>query len=548
MKKIFFTVAIMATLSSQFVDAARYYVDLHTPLIPTPVLPATVTTVWNSWSSVQQFNAFSNAHSWATAIPDLQYAMYFAKDGDEIWVKRTPANAPYTPMCTPNANFRHNYFLIQKDVAVHGGFNGTETSLTDRWFINQTHLGIEQHKTDYTLWMQGSKSLIDGFFIDFACPRIAGIVMESFTTDDNQVIANTVINGNVFKYSEGSIGHEKLGIINVGGNRTRLSGCGAILYNVVISNFILNSWAPGSATTTSENSLINIDGGRLNIQNVTIADNTADPRNNNPAGIPGLAVTLGLGRRQRVVSNPDLAEANIVNSIIWYRPSSPTGYLPEGDAIKLETFGYGRIFVSYSDIMRSGGSGSSFWTGGIVDFGLNMAQDPVFEIDVNPMPFGHPLAKHLWYKIDQNSPVIDRGINIYPECSPYSYSRLYENFDLKNEMRIENGIIDMGAFEWQPPMYNHYDPAPRRNQEENNENNIFQLYPNPANSITTLQIDGLESEATVFVTDMQGKVIEIFKMKDNTVFINVATYSEGVYFVRVISDKITATKKLIVKK
>ena len=537
-----FVLALCAMFCSQFTFARIIYVDLHNPL-------------YANWAGANHPQAFNNANSWAMAIPDLQYAMYYAQNGDEIWVKETPFSDPYVPMENippvppPNGNIPTppNFFWILNDVHVYGGFAGWERSLNDRvsWFINQTHLSTYQHVADYTLYMQGSNSLIDGFYIDFYCPRIAGIVMESGTADDNQVISNTIIKGNIFKYSGFSPPDEKIGIINVGGSNTITpnSRCiSAKLYNVVIHGFTLNS------SGTDQNSLINVDGGRLTIHNVTIADNVADPRNHNPNGIPGLAVTLGMGGMFGQIINTPI-EVTIINTIIWYRPwYDYLSYNNGSAAIKLEDFGYGTISAYNSDIMDSGGSGSGFWTRNIIDRGNNIDADPEFLIDCYSPTLPANLS-HIWYELcNPANPVVDAGSNTVGICLLNLW--WYNQYDLKNEDRIENGIIDMGAFEWQNWQYNHtanIQRTPRKNDNQDNENNLLQIYPNPASETAILQLGDLTS-GKVFITDLQGRTLETFNITKNNLVIDVTKYQTGIYLVRIVSDKINVTERLIVSK
>src|SRR5690348_1263139 len=67
-------------------------------------------------------DAFSGA-SWATAKQSITNAMAAASAGDQIWV----ASGIYTQLVTMKAG-----------VALYGGFNGTETSLSQRnWSVNR---------------------------------------------------------------------------------------------------------------------------------------------------------------------------------------------------------------------------------------------------------------------------------------------------------------------------------------------------------------------------------------------------------------------------
>lgn len=73
------------------------------------------------------------------------------------------------------------------------------------------------------------------------------------------------------------------------------------------------------------------------------------------------------------------------------------------------------------------------------------------------------------------------------------------------------------------------------------------LYPNPATSYTMLDVQ--MDQATVTVTDLQGRVLESFVMTQNNepVRIETANYEAGVYFVTVKNADARHTVKLLVK-
>ncbi|WP_126652493.1 right-handed parallel beta-helix repeat-containing protein [Chryseobacterium aureum] len=89
-------------------------------------------------STVRYVNANSNAGSapytsWATASNDLQGVINASQIGDEIWV----ASGTYFPTRDPFGNTspsdsRDKTFYLKDGISVYGGFNGTETLLTDR--------------------------------------------------------------------------------------------------------------------------------------------------------------------------------------------------------------------------------------------------------------------------------------------------------------------------------------------------------------------------------------------------------------------------------
>ncbi|MGG2053615.1 InlB B-repeat-containing protein [Lysinibacillus pakistanensis] len=71
----------------------------------------------------------NNGSSWNNAFKDLQSALNAAQSGDEIWI----ATGTYTPTKKISANDpRTATFQMKNGVAIYGGFQGTETKLTER--------------------------------------------------------------------------------------------------------------------------------------------------------------------------------------------------------------------------------------------------------------------------------------------------------------------------------------------------------------------------------------------------------------------------------
>jgi hypothetical protein len=76
------------------------------------------------------------------------------------------------------------------------------------------------------------------------------------------------------------------------------------------------------------------------------------------------------------------------------------------------------------------------------------------------------------------------------------------------------------------------------------------IYPNPATSIATVKVDNMMNEGKVYVTDLSGRLIETRTLNAGAteLQLNVSTYAEGTYFVRIVSDGYSNVDKLIVKK
>ena len=75
------------------------------------------------------------------------------------------------------------------------------------------------------------------------------------------------------------------------------------------------------------------------------------------------------------------------------------------------------------------------------------------------------------------------------------------------------------------------------------------LYPNPASDNATLEINGLNQDAKIVISDLQGRILSQDNINAGTTryTINVSEMSSGVYYIRIITDNVVSTQKLIVE-
>ena len=75
----------------------------------------------------------------------------------------------------------------------------------------------------------------------------------------------------------------------------------------------------------------------------------------------------------------------------------------------------------------------------------------------------------------------------------------------------------------------------------------FVLYPNPAKSSVSLNINYLYAEGKIIVTNIYGTQVKLQALSMGTNIINVANLAKGIYFVTTITNDGKTTKKLIIE-
>ncbi|MDD2488769.1 MAG: T9SS type A sorting domain-containing protein, partial [Bacteroidales bacterium] len=75
------------------------------------------------------------------------------------------------------------------------------------------------------------------------------------------------------------------------------------------------------------------------------------------------------------------------------------------------------------------------------------------------------------------------------------------------------------------------------------------LYPNPTDNKAILEIEGLTNQYDVIVYDLHGRTIKSYRLNlgEKKLEIDVKGFANGVYNIKIVNDKNSITKKLIVR-
>ncbi len=153
--------------------------------------------------------------SWSDAFTDLQLALAVAQDGDQIWV----AAGTYTP-AAPGGD-RAATFLINKNLALLGGFAGTEASADDRDPVaNPTILSGDLNGDD----------MPDDFATNRADNAMTVVRVTAAVTDATLIDGFTISNGQ----ADGAGGNET---VNKSGGGMFASGSPTVKQSVFTQNF-----------------------------------------------------------------------------------------------------------------------------------------------------------------------------------------------------------------------------------------------------------------------------------------------------------------------
>ncbi len=404
----------------------------------------------------------NNGTSWADAYTDLQSAIGLSVVGDQIWV----AAGTYKPTTTTNQYYS---FDLKSGVALYGGFNGTETQLSQRDWVNNVttlsgEIGSLVNVSDncwnvVTTFNCANNTRLDGFRVIGGYAD--GIQQDSgggiYNKDGSPTIANCAILTNYAEYGGGGVFQDGTGILtllncNIEYNNADSWGGGVairtgtlIARGCKVSNNHCNSSGGGFGLTDgitmidrciiSGNEAFTGGGVRgydyptFTISNSLIIGNQSDHQggvgvstfsNNHSNAIINCTIahnkTINNGSTSSAVAMN--GEGSIRNSIVW-----------GNDAID-------QLLATCPNVSKCLVQGGYSYNGNTVPGILTV--NPQF---INPnsalnTPFDGSTND---YHVALFSPVINAGQNSYVQGT-YLY-------DLDSLTRIYDGLVDIGAYE-----------------------------------------------------------------------------------------------------
>ena len=232
--------------------------------------------------------------SWATAYNSLQDALSntYVCLPNEIWV----AKGTYKP----DATNENTSFVIPVNASIYGGFNGTETLVTERdWNANPTILSGDLNSTNTAnsgdshtiLQIDNNNVVIDGFIIEYGYAdgsSTNGINGSGIYNTGTEVVFKNTIFRNLTAQGNGSDGN------------------GGVFFNS--GSITFNNCVFYNNTATNDGGVGYSESGELNLINCTISKNTADSGGGFALNTSNATVSNSIFHSNIANTNQDIAQ------------------------------------------------------------------------------------------------------------------------------------------------------------------------------------------------------------------------------------------------
>ena len=471
--------------------------------------------------------------SWANAFPgtSLQVAIDGASLNDEVWV----AGGIYYTTATTDRTIA---FSMRNEVAIYGGFEGSEVQLSDRDLTNgltsilsgeigAAGIADNSYKVVYNQQLD-STAILDGFIIEFGnddrSPSNSGnglgggLYNHGYNPGGfcHPIVRNCLFRGNTASWGAGAFNNGYNGgntlptYINCvfTQNHALIEAGGMDSYGVggTASPTVINSIFYENSSATNVGAMYAWGGSGGNCQPVLI--NCAFINNSATNGYGGAFIADNLD--QGATTSSGTCIVTLQNCIVWNNTAT-------GDGPQFYIRGTGaQVVATYSDINLTGQNSPNVISGPGTG---NIDSDPLFgDIAGGPGLDGTWMTADDGLQLLNNSPCIDAGDN----------NGVFVT-DLLSNNRIVNSTVDMGSYEYMNPIGGIDDKLLNLNVE---------LFPNPTNGILNVSLSNLKmDDFAISLMDVNGRLVLGDEIKAATeefeYQIDMSQFEQGVYFVSV---------------
>lgn len=461
--------------------------------------------------------------SWANAYNDARDAFINANKGDNIWI----AEGTYVRQ---NVTARNSTFGWQKDsVSVYGGFDGTETLLSQRdWNNNPTIFSGE---------IQGDNNITNNCYTVFTGPvgvsslRINYALIDGITISDGYANATTF---NQYKWGGGLYLAEyvkRLDIKNCTFKNNTAQGGAAIRISPLSENTEVHiSTTKFEGNTASFASALWVNADQY-WKPTVVVDNCLFTKNIN-------RVTGGtnLGGVFYFSSNQAFAHSNVkLNNNTITQNSDSLSTTQKSIILLYQSSGSSNTFLNLrNNILYANGNFNNttrYHPTSAYNFSAVNLYNCISEINTyattnlskvythDPLFIDSALGN---FSLQATSPAIDSGTVVGLTLPVY---------DFAGKRRVNGVQVDLGCYEYH---------APTVGITEKNNHTSLKLYPNPTHGKLTFESeDNIES---IEIYSVSGQRVATFSHSN---IIDISEFTPGMYVARIISGNKTSTKRII---